>query len=1569
MKVASAWNTWMETFEDALLTGETVSVEKTLGDMPVNEISPEPAKLFRGLQEQPRSRERWRAVRNWYERQSGNRKIHCACACQFFICRLSNEQKDWREMQHFCVEQNIWVEAHYAALQPMKMKHEQGQEAGYWTFFCNNANKLESSQPIITLLDKHALVEEVRALAKKAASWQKEMQRYWIEGIFHEFDGNLEEAFQAHVAGYRFHGDLTKLLKWANTFDRLEWWRHFWLTEEKNISGSDRKNFRCIYQVLELASLQDQELGYKMVETVVKYPISPSWSSLKDMAAELEGKKLDQEALSLMEKLYRLFPRDQAAGDVYADTLLRMGRAKEAFHVREKVLQYAVPAPLRRAMEYLRMLATAMATGDISLCARLREYLQEEGRINRHMEDKGDHLTAYLLKLVNLWEKVDKEESEEKKAMMKTLAMLARAPEDPQDSKRVENPDRRIVDILSEEAHQPLLIFPETLQLMCSNSFEKHKHLLEQYVCRSEAPGSIMRYFFVLAQKISPKMAESLKELEANDGAFIATEIWDRVKEGTISKTRSVCLQWVQKINTSDRKRGISLLIALYGPTSLREGIASSPGLSTDEKDALGLAMEQLNREKAEKDSADEYKSSFRQGLIYIRMGRWKEAREAFHFLVEAPEKVDDQNKSTILVQLCEAYMMAEKGKPFLLKTGELLGYQAAAVRWMVMGNYPEKLTDRVHQLLQEHDPEAAVFMDAMKAVRDQRGTEATQMMESIRSRQELYLKGCTELHTAMKDSSNRNNGIPVKKQENRLVKSDDIPLKTTEVPTYDLNLMMTYPDEMDLNLSLEEILATLPFIKQTLESQGNKETPFTEREWESRQERVKMERNPMNPAGDQQKARFFLAAAARVQEEGLEDELEDYLTEYAQAMVQVLGNMKDNLRRIAVCSEWLVLLLWRQQKGEPVQRMIEEGIQQLLESFRWLQTPQDLLTMLPYLGKTLALLQKHSQSHKFFGLSEKNRSYGGSLLATLQEVVHQAAAYQRETSVKERKEKLAELMGTLNTPILTRELQQKVEAHYKNPLNGALNQWKNLIKQEQDLQEQKTDFQLKLLNLENIVAQGTSLEFLVTSLGNEPAEQIRLRMVVTADTMDPISWEQEWPRLDPGETLTMTMPLSDAQPGTATLMGISQVGSQMAHTLLETEITITPPAHEPTEKLSDRYPLAAIKKDDIFFGRDQEMNIIRNGLASTGSNVTFLVYGLRRIGKSSLLHYVYRNAPKPYIPVFCDVQQLTSVENTAELVYDLFVMDTVRTLKQKGISMDMPDEAFFEDNPVRRLGQFFRQLEEHLGEHKLLLLLDEFEAVIDGVQEKRFSNHLFPLLRSQMQHSDKIRLMIAGGGYLVDRMTDDALKISDTAQLLKVGFMDRKGTHSMIQVPYEGELTYLTETLDRVFLMTSGHPYYTSILCKAMVDRMNRENRRVVYPSDVDDAVANTLQMNEKQNYFDHLWETVTDPAERVVLAMTAEASPKNVSWVTKQTLLDQVAAMKNRPGLQQLIYRSKLEEVVDSLQRLGVLTESPDNAEAFRVAVDLWRLFLQRKWTVAKVLDAEGWPAKGEAKDETKE
>jgi hypothetical protein len=181
-----------------------------------------------------------------------------------------------------------------------------------------------------------------------------------------------------------------------------------------------------------------------------------------------------------------------------------------------------------------------------------------------------------------------------------------------------------------------------------------------------------------------------------------------------------------------------------------------------------------------------------------------------------------------------------------------------------------------------------------------------------------------------------------------------------------------------------------------------------------------------------------------------------------------------------------------------------------------------------------------------------------------------------------------------------------------------------------------------------------------------------------------------------------------------------------------------------------------------------------------------------------------------------------------------------------------------------------------------------------------------------------------------------------------EVGFLKKSEAMRLIQEPVATYgMQYDDLTLDKMWRVTAGHPYFLQLLCHSLVNRHNRTEQSYVTVSDLNAALDEILASGEA--HFVYLWTEATDH-ERLALTALSRMIP-----LTGRATPVQVVDYFAERGL--AIERQAVNQALHRLALRGIVSVSGEGddplGEAYRWQLGLLGLWVEKYKSLSRVID----------------
>jgi tetratricopeptide (TPR) repeat protein len=259
----------------------------------------------------------------------------------------------------------------------------------------------------------------------------------------------------------------------------------------------------------------------------------------------------------------------------------------------------------------------------------------------------------------------------------------------------------------------------------------------------------------------------------------------------------------------------------------------------------------------------------------------------------------------------------------------------------------------------------------------------------------------------------------------------------------------------------------------------------------------------------------------------------------------------------------------------------------------------------------------------------------------------------------------------------------------------------------------------------------------------------------------------------------------------------------------------------------------APVLDDDLFVGREALLSRI----LQTIHNNSILLYGERRIGKTTLQHHLRRRLQKmqdpdyDFYPVLIDLQGTPQERFFATMAEDIFgdlapILDGAQARRQSPPGNEYDHNAF-----SREIYQVLEVLKKRSAKKaKLVLLIDEVDELNN--YDPRVNQRLRSLFMKSF--AEDLVAVVSGVG-IKKEWASEGSPWYNFFEEIEVKPFTRKDAEELIEKPIRGIFKLEQGVVDRIIENTGCKPYLIQKLCVSLVNRMHDEKRRRITLADVE--------------------------------------------------------------------------------------------------------------------------------------
>jgi hypothetical protein len=326
--------------------------------------------------------------------------------------------------------------------------------------------------------------------------------------------------------------------------------------------------------------------------------------------------------------------------------------------------------------------------------------------------------------------------------------------------------------------------------------------------------------------------------------------------------------------------------------------------------------------------------------------------------------------------------------------------------------------------------------------------------------------------------------------------------------------------------------------------------------------------------------------------------------------------------------------------------------------------------------------------------------------------------------------------------------------------------------------------------------------------------------------------------------------------------------------------------------------------KGGLFVGRDAILGQLEELWLKPGQVDSLVLYGHRRMGKSSILQNLpHRLDPATNWVVDFNLQTVNR-SHTGSLLFDLASKmhdavlrhPDVQTPATTSAEWTVPEESAFHANYQRTFSQWLDRLAPVVAGRRFIIAVDEYELLEEAMAEGSLDAQLTRYLRGVIQTREWFVLALAGLYTLQEQCHNYWHPLFASIKPRKVSFLSPAATRRLLTQPSDDfPLDYTPETLDEIYALTHGQPYLVQLIGQNLVAHYNRQvldgERQPDQPlslNDLEAIITSPEFFEDGFPYFSGVWAQAKDspPCQHPVLyAITA--GPASLAHLAKLTAL----------------------------------------------------------------------------------
>jgi hypothetical protein len=269
------------------------------------------------------------------------------------------------------------------------------------------------------------------------------------------------------------------------------------------------------------------------------------------------------------------------------------------------------------------------------------------------------------------------------------------------------------------------------------------------------------------------------------------------------------------------------------------------------------------------------------------------------------------------------------------------------------------------------------------------------------------------------------------------------------------------------------------------------------------------------------------------------------------------------------------------------------------------------------------------------------------------------------------------------------------------------------------------------------------------------------------------------------------------------------------------------------------------IRNEEMFFGREKLLNRILNTL----HNNSLMIYGPRRIGKTSLQHQLKRRLHNLNDPEFHFIPVLIDLQGTSENRFFATMMEEVLEACKSQVNGEARFRVVDKNGDYggrdfsRDIKQLLKILKSRIKKKlKLVLLIDEVDEL------NKYSEQVNQRLRSVFMKTFAENLVaVMSGAYIRKSWESEGSPWYNFFEEIEVPPLDREHAEALIRDPVAGIFSYDEDAINKIIEYSESRPYVVQKFCVNVINEIIEDKRRRVTLSDVQ-AVSNQVMRSVEE-------------------------------------------------------------------------------------------------------------------------
>jgi len=367
------------------------------------------------------------------------------------------------------------------------------------------------------------------------------------------------------------------------------------------------------------------------------------------------------------------------------------------------------------------------------------------------------------------------------------------------------------------------------------------------------------------------------------------------------------------------------------------------------------------------------------------------------------------------------------------------------------------------------------------------------------------------------------------------------------------------------------------------------------------------------------------------------------------------------------------------------------------------------------------------------------------------------------------------------------------------------------------------------------------------------------------------------------------------------------------------------------------------IKSGEMFYGRQEEFFFTKRKIETGDKNYVIVFCGERRSGKTSILFQILSGKlGEAFLPVLIDMQTMAGLHNDGDFFGEI-AQEICRTLKDSRVDLQDYTTRTLSEGPYKSFRALLDKVFALYPRKHLILMIDEYEMIEEKFNEGSLSPDVITFFAGLLESSCSVSFIFTGSRHLEQRQKIEFWRVLFGKSLYRrISFLSHEDTLRLIAEPVREVVAFDDGTVEAIYRLTAGQPFYTQVVCQSLIDHLNEVKKNRVEASDIEAVTEDILRNPLPQMIY--IWNSLAD-MERLVMSVLAELQHQTEAFIPVAKLL---RFLKEKDSG----FAANKKVLITTLENLYERELVSKKEDAYRIPIELLSRWIRQEQSFWKII-----------------